>query len=65
MATYRLVDVHHVQIGPCVERDDPSVTFDRATRSLETFPAGCLDIEELDEATGEWLATGRSLGRFV
>jgi len=65
VATYRLVDVHHVQIGPCVDGDDPSVTFDRASRILETFPAGRLEIEELDKITGEWLATGRSFGRFV
>jgi len=65
VATYRLVDVHHVQIGPCLDGDDPSVTFERARQILETFPAGRLDIEELDEATGEWLATGRTFGRFV
>ena len=65
MATYRLVDIHRVQIGPSIEGEDPSVTFGAATKILETFPAGRLEIEEFDELTGEWLATGRSFGRFV
>jgi len=65
VTTYRLVDFHHVQIGPCVEGDDPSVAFDQAKQILETFPAGRLDIERLDETTREWLATGRTFGRFV
>ena len=65
VTTYRLVDVHHVQIGPCIDGDDPSVTFQTARRILETFPAGRLEIEELDNATGEWFATGRAFGRFV
>jgi hypothetical protein len=53
VATYRLVEVRHVQIGSCLDGDDPSVTFERARRILEIFPAGRREIEELDEVTGE------------
>jgi len=65
MATFRLVDSNGAQIGPVIEGNEPSATFPTATKILETFPAGRLELEELDEATGEWLATGRTFGRFV
>jgi hypothetical protein len=65
MPKYRLVDAsnYRSQIGPTRIGDDASVVDDIATKVLELYQ-GRLEVEKLDEETGEWRSTGRMFGGF-
>jgi hypothetical protein len=66
MPKYRLIDADHddrVQVGPTRIGDDPTVVDDIATKVREVYE-GRLEVEKLDEATGEWRPTGKVFGGF-